>query len=261
MFSSSQQKQLKAPWIPISTSLSFMFKEKKVLLWSMILSLCTVVITWLSFSFATTYVDGLSTGLFEVAEASGSWWTTVKSWLLSGLSLFYLIGTRIICFYLSFLVAYTLTSPGYFFLSHAAEKIYSGQHFDPDAAFTLKGALIDLWEGIKIGLMGVVVTIFGFALNFIPIIGQILLILTYTVYSALIFVDYPASRRRWSLGKKVSWLKNNKFTGLRIGVLPALISLVPVLNIFGMALIFPLMTVHATLNFSNIEIFRKTQTK
>lgn len=261
MRSSSQQKQLKAPWIPITTSLSFLFKEKKVFLWSMILSLCTVIITWGSFSFATHYIDGLSAGLFDVTDAGSSWWSTIKSWLLSGLSLFYLIGTRIICFYLSFLVAYTLTSPGYFFLSHAAEKIYSGQHFDPDAAFTIKGALVDLWEGIKIGFLGVIVTIFGFFLNFIPIIGQILLIFTYTVYSALIFVDYPASRRRWTLRQKITWLRKNKFTSIRIGVLPAFIGLIPVLNIFGMALVFPVMTVHATLNFSNIEIFNKTQNR
>ncbi|CAG35447.1 EI24 domain-containing protein [Desulfotalea psychrophila] len=191
---------------------------------------------------------------FTSGQSSLAWWQIIKDYFFGALRWLYLIGTRIICFYLSFLIAYTLTSPGYFFLSHAAEKIYAGSHFDPDAAFTLKGSLRDLWEGAKIALLGVVVTLVAFSLNFIPLLGQALVILLYTFYSTLIFIDYPASRRQWSLGRKFSWLRNNPFISLRLGIFPALISLVPVINIFGMAFLFPLMTVHATLNFVAIEI-------
>lgn len=39
----------------------------------------------------------------------------------------------------------------------------------------------------------------------------------------------------------------------RLGIFPALISMVPIINIFFMALLFPLFTVHTTLNFIAIE--------
>jgi CysZ protein len=71
------------------------------------------------------------------------------------------------------------------------------------------------------------------------------------------FIDYPASRRRWSLGRKILWLRTHNTRALRIGVLPALISIIPVVNIFAIALLFPLLTIHATLNFSAIELAEK----
>ena len=253
----TSQTTPKTRWIPLSTSLGFMIKNKRVFSWSFVLIIVTITITWITFILSTNYLDSLSLNFFDTQGSTATIWDTVTHWFTKIGAWFYLIGTRIACFYISFLLAYCLTCPGYFFLSHAAEKIYSGEHFDPDAAFTLQGVLIDFWEGIKIAFLGILITIMTFALNFIPIIGHALLIFIYVFYSALIFVDYPASRRRWSLRQKISWLNHNRFTSVRIGLLPAVISLIPVLNIFGMAIIFPIMTVHSTLNFSAIELSRK----
>lgn len=251
------QAQNKPSWIALSTSLGFMFKSKRVFIWSLILIVITIGATWGAFSLGTHYLDMLYLEMFTDQPVPVGWWAIIKSKLWAIISWFYIIGTRIVCFYLSFLLAYCITCPGYFFLSHAAEKIYAGKYFDPDAAFTLKGVLIDLLEGIKIAMLGVVVTFFAFWLNFIPVIGQGTLLLIYTFYSTLIFIDYPASRRRWTLGRKMSWIRENNMIALRIGLAPAVVSLIPFVNIFGMALIFPVMTVHATLNFAAIEIFNK----
>jgi CysZ protein len=64
------------------------------------------------------------------------------------------------------------------------------------------------------------------------------------------FLDYPTSRRRWSLGRKIGWINQHRMAAFYLGILPAVVSLIPILNIFLMALLFPLLTVHATLNFS-----------
>ena len=93
--------------------------------------------------------------------------------------------------------------------------------------------------------------------SFVPVIGQITVFLLYTYYSALMFVDYPTSRRRWSLGEKIGWLNKHRFVAFRLGVFPALLSLIPLLNIFFLALLFPLLTVHTTLNFNVIEHDKK----
>jgi CysZ protein len=73
------------------------------------------------------------------------------------------------------------------------------------------------------------------------------------------FIDYPASSRRWSLGKKIKWLWEHSFSAFRLGFLPAVISMIPILNIFLMAFLFPLLTVHSTLNFSVLESCRDIQ--
>lgn len=243
----------KPPWIPLSHSFAFLLRSRNLMVWSAILVLITVVLTWLGYLLTVDFVDGLTGSFFlSQPEAIGIWgWTKFLGWQLMHWS--FLVVSRIVAFYLAFLVAYTLSAPGYVFLSTATEKKHAGDAFEPDTALNIKGLLIDLWEGLKIGLLGIVVTVMALMANFIPGVGQVVVLLLYTYYSALMFVDYPSSRRRWSLGEKISWLKKNNTQALRLGILPALLSLIPLLNIFCIALIFPLMTVHTTLNFVAIE--------
>ncbi len=158
-----------------------------------------------------------------------------------------------VTFYLAFLLAFSLTTPGYVFLGHAAEKKQKGSTLSPEGAFSLKSIVRDLMEGFKIGAFGVVVAIASIMVSFIPVIGQAAVFLMYTYYSALMFLDYPTSRRGWSLGRKISWLRTHNNTGFRLGFLPALASMIPILNIFLIALLFPVLTVHTTLNFTRIE--------
>lgn len=240
-------------WIPLTHSLAFLLRSKRLMGWSAILVLITVAFTWAGYLVTVDFVDNL-TGSFFLAqpEATGILgWIKYMGWEVMHWA--FLIVSRIVSFYLAFLIAYMLSAPGYVFLSTATEKKHAGEHFEADAALNIKGILIDLFEGVKIGLFGILVTIAALMANFIPVVGQIVVLLLYTYYSALMFVDYPSSRRRWSLGQKISWLKSHNKQSLRLGIFPAVISLVPVLNIFLIAMIFPLMTVHTTLNFVAIE--------
>ncbi len=251
----NNQKQLPttAKWIPLSYSFAFLMRSRKLLFYSVLLALFTVAATWAGYLFTVDFVEGM-TGTFFLnqPEAAGIWgWTKYSGWVV--MKWIFLIITRVVSFYLAFLVAYTLSAPGYVFLSTATEKIHEGKNFEADAALNIKGLLIDLLEGVKIALFGIVVTIAAIAANFIPVIGQIVVFLLYTYYSTLMFLDYPSSRRRWSLGRKIGWIRQHNRPALRLGVFPALISFVPLLNIFFMAMIFPLMTVHTTLNFTAIE--------
>lgn len=251
--SSTPRISAPAKWIPLSYSFSFILRSKRLMAWSAFLILMTAAFTWAGYLLTVDFVDGLTGNFFLTQpEAAGIWgWTKYLGWVV--IKWLFLIISRIVAFYLAFLVAYTLSSPGYVFLSTTAEKIQAGEHFEPDAALNLKGILVDLLEGIKIAAFGILVTIAALAANFIPGIGQVVVFLLYTYYSTLMFVDYPTSRRRWSLGQKINWLRSHSTPSFRLGFFPALVSIVPVLNIFLMAIIFPLMTVHSTLNFAAIE--------
>lgn len=253
--SSSSMPPHQAPvkWIPLGSSIAFLLRSPKLLGWSLLLVLLTFALTWGAYLLTIAYVDGQTAAFFQqVPEAVGIWgWMKHFGWLVMKWTFF--IISRIVAFYLAFILAYTLSAPGYVFLSSAAEKKHAGQAFEEDAAFTLKGIVVDLVEGLKIGILGLVVTVVALTLNFIPLLGQVLVLLLYAYYSALMFLDYPTSRRRWSLGRKIGWLRRHGSKAFRLGILPAVISLIPVVNIFLMALIFPFLTVHITLNFSVLE--------
>jgi CysZ protein len=244
-------------WIPLSRSLLLMISRKQLFGWSLMLFLVTILLTWLGYLVTVDFMDGLTGSFMATAPATDTLWGWIKhkGWLVG--SWLFLIVSRIVAFYFAFLIAYTLTTPGYAFLSAAAEKLHAGELFDADAGFTMAGIIRDIFEGIKIALFGIGVTVAALMVNFIPGIGQVVVVLLYSFYSTLMFIDYPASRRRWSLGEKLAWLRNHNSKALRIGLLPALISMIPVVNIFAIALLFPLLTIHATVNFSTIELAHK----
>lgn len=245
--------QAPVKWIPLGSSLLFLLRSPKLLGWSLLLVLLTFGFTWGGYLLIVGYVDDqVSRFLQQAPEAAGVWgWMKHMGWMIMKWTLVFV--SRIVAFYVAFLLAYTLSAPGYVFLSSAAEKKHAGKAFAEDAALTFKGILTDILEGLKIGVLGLVVTMAALAVGFIPLFGQVIVLLLYTYYSALMFVDYPASRRRWSLGRKIGWLRSHSTSAFRLGILPAALSLVPLLNIFLMALVFPLFTVHTTLNFSALE--------
>ncbi len=246
-----------APWIPLSSSLAFMIRHGRLLGWSLILFVITFSLTWAGYLFTVDFIQDLTGNFFINAPDTDTVWGWIKhkGWVIS--SWLFTIVSRIVAFYLAFLLAYSISTPGYVFLSTAAEKLHAGEYFDPDASLTLAGFLRDIFEGIKIAAFGIIVTIVALFINFIPGIGQVAIFLLYTYYSALMFIDYPASRRRWSLGEKIRWLRINSSPAFRIGILPAFVSMIPIVNIFAMALFFPILTIHATLNFSAIELAGK----
>jgi len=241
-------------YIPLLTSIGFLFSKKRLLGWSLILFLATIFFTWIGYQLSVGFVDNLTGNFFnnppETTTIIG--WLKYSGWIVG--KWLYLFMSRILAFYIAFLLAYTLTSPGYSLLSTSAEKLQAGEHFEDDGGLTMGGIALALFEGLKIALFGILVTIAALLANFIPLFGQIFAFLLITYYSALMFLDYPASRRRWSLGRKLAWLKTHSGHSLRMGLLPALVSMIPIINIFLMAMLFPFLTVHATLNFTNLEI-------
>ena len=240
-------------WIPFFSSIAFIFCHVRLLGWSALLVAATGLFTWFGYFEAIRLVDGLTGHFFQTAPASAGivGWLTVKGWVI--LKYLFLMITRIAAFYLAFLTAYCLTTPGYVFLSGTAEHIYFGRKGAQQNRLSPISLLVDLWEGIKIGIVGLLVTVVALAVNFIPVVGQALVFLIYVFYSALMFIDYPASNKRWSLGQKINWVKKHYRRAFRLGIFPALISLIPLINVLFMAVLFPLFTVHTTLNFIAVQ--------
>jgi len=247
------QNQTPSPWIPIKHSLRLLLTRKQLLAISGLLFMVTTLLTWLGYQLSINFIDNFTSHFFTDSLTATSIWDWVKNQLVMVLKWLYLILSRMIAFYLAFMLAYTVTTPGYVLLSTSAEKLNAGEDFEPLTGLLMTNILYDLLEGIKIGLLGLIITPVVLIVNFIPIIGQLIGFLLYGYYSTIMFVDYPSSRRRWSLGQKISWVKTHPKIALRLGLIPAIISMIPVINIFFMALLFPLFTIHTTLNFTAIE--------
>jgi CysZ protein len=240
-------------WIPLWSSLGLLCRSPKLLGWSFLMVVLTFGLTWGGYVLAVGFVDGLTAGFFQQPPDAAGFFGWIKHLGWQAMKWTFFLVTRIIAFYMAFLLAYTLSAPGYVFLSSSAEKRYAGDAFEKDAPLSPRGILVDILEGLKIGILGLMVTVLALTVGFIPIFGQIAVLLLYTGYSTLMFLDYPTSRRRWSLGRKLGWLRRHGRASLRLGVFPAVVSLVPIVNIFLMALLFPLFTVHTTLNFVALE--------
>ncbi|MDR2550925.1 MAG: EI24 domain-containing protein [Desulfobulbus sp.] len=240
-------------WVPFSTSCAFLFRHPRLLGVSLLLVLLTGTFTWLGYLFTVDLINHFTGAFFTTPPTVEKFWHWPLLWGWTALKWGFLLLTRVAAFYLAFILAYSLTTPGYAFLSTWAGNRYCVQAGEGEAVFSLAGALVDLREGLKIGAMGLVVTAGALFANFVPVIGQVTVFVLYSYYSALMFVDYPASRYRWTLGQKLGWLRLHSGQAFRLGIFPALISMVPLLNIFLMALFFPLFTIHTTLNFLTIE--------
>jgi len=240
-------------WVPFSTSCAFLFRHPRLLGWSLLLVLLTGILTWLGYHFSVNLIDHFTGSFFTTPPTVEHFWHWPVRWGWIATKWLYLLLTRTVASYLAFVLAYSLTTPGYAFLSTWTGNRYCSQAREGEAVFSLAGALIDLREGIKVGAVGVVVTVVSLFANFVPVVGQVAVFMLYAYYSALMFLDYPASRYRWTMGQKLGWLRSHGGCAFRLGFFPAMISMVPVLNIFVMALFFPLFTIHATLNFLVIE--------
>jgi len=241
------------PWVPFSYSLFFLFRNPRLLGWSLILVVLTGSLTWLGYLLSVDLISQVTGSFFSTPPTVEKFWHWPLLWGWTGLKWIFFVLSRVIAFYVAFILAYTLTTPGYVFLSTWAGNRYCEQAGQGEATFTLSGALIDLREGVKIGAMGMMVTVVALFANFIPVIGQVSVFVLYAFYSALMFVDYPSSRYRWTLGQKLSWIRLHSGQAFRLGLFPAMLSMIPLLNIFLMALFFPLFTIHTTLNFLVIE--------
>ncbi len=246
------------------SALFFLFGHIGLVVWSFVLVAVTGFFTWLGYLEAVKLISSMTGSFFQSAPVCSGilGWFECKGWII--MKFVFVLITRITSFYLAFLLAYCITSPGYVFLSGATEKKYAvhnrrlnpydrEKYFFDRAKSKISIILTDFVEGIKIGLLGIFVTIIAIVVNFIPVIGQIMVFLIYVFYSALMFIDYPASNRHWNLKQKIKWTMVHYRRSFRIGVLPALVSMIPVINIMLMALLFPLFTVHTTLNFIMTE--------
>lgn len=235
------------------------FKNGKLTVASLAVVLAMIVITIFSYHQISSWISSLTAPFFDKEPLTESFFDYIYffGWVIT--RIVFKAVAAIVVFYAAFIFSYTITSPLYSFISIIAEDIYFGRPED-DADFTIEGILEDVLQALKIAGMALIFTVFAFFVNFVPVIGQITAVAIYIVINSLMLLDFPTSRRRWSLSEKTVWVRKNLITTLRIGSFPTIISMIPFVNSFILAFLFPLFVVHATMNFASVEK-AKTETE
>lgn len=233
-------------------SVKHLFSNGKLVVASLAAVLFMIVLSILMYHQISSWFSSLTVSFFSkppVLDAFFDYIYYAGWWIIKVLFKGIVI---IVSFYISFVISYTTCSPLYSFISIIAEDIHFGKP-DDNADFNFEGVVEDVFQAMKIAGITVLLSIGAFFINFIPVIGQIMAIAIYVWANSLMLIDFPASRRRWKMKRKLLWTKKNPVASLRIGALPTLLSMLPFINIILIAFLFPLLVVHSTLNFVAYE--------
>ena len=247
----SKQSGTKTNWIPLRDNLRFLLKHPQLLALTTILLASTILLTFLGYSFVISFFEDLTRAFFKTVPSGKTAWDSVYRFGWYVLQWVYLISTRLIAFYIALLVGYSITAPGYMFLSNSVEKIDETGSMDGEQ-FEIEMLVDDLFEGLKIAGVGILIAIFLFFITFVPVFGIIVAFIVLSFYSALMFIDFPTSKRHWTLSQKFRWIYVHPLVSARLGFIPALVGIIPILNVVFIAFLFPLFTVHTTRNFTLI---------
>lgn len=240
-------------------SVKYLFSNGKLVVASLAAVLFMILLSILMYHQISSWFNSLTVSFFNKPPELkafldyliyGGWW--IVKVLFKAIVI-------IVSFYVSFVISYTVCSPLYSFISIIAEDIHFGKP-DDDADFTFEGIVEDVFQAMKIAGVTVVLSIVAFVINFIPVVGQIMAVGIYVWANSLMLIDFPASRRRWAMKRKLLWTKENPIASMRIGTLPTLLSMIPFINIIFLAFLFPLMVVHSTLNFVAYENRKQKET-
>lgn len=174
-----------------------------------------------SWNDATGWVGGLLTALRWLIE------------LIAGL-LITLLGLVLVL-----VVSSIVAAPFNDALSEAVERILTGESAPP---FSLRRMMADLVRSVRLELLKVLVyvTVVGpmfLASFFIPGLGQVISLIGFAltaVYLGIDYVDWPAARRNWSVGDRVSFTRRQLPAVAGFGTGVWLLLFIPLINLLFM---------------------------
>jgi CysZ protein len=205
--------------------------------------LITAVALFGVFYGAGSYYDDLGDAVWSWMPAS---WGEATGWvatLLSALRWFINLVLGLLLALLGLVLVVILSSivaaPFNDALSEAVEQILTGQSAPP---FAFKRMLADIVRTIRLEILKVLVyaAVVGpmFLASFVvPGIGQILSLVGFAltaIYLGIDYVDWPAARRDWSVGERVTFARQRLAAVAGFGTGVWVLLFVPLVNLFFM---------------------------
>jgi CysZ protein len=211
--------------------INLFFKHPKIIIFSIVPFVINLLIYGTIFIFTYKWIIGTSGDITGASGNASLWWQEVLNVLL-------LIVTFIVLLFLCYLTFVTLgsliTAPFNEKISCLVEEIVTKEKVKYDVGFWK-----DAWLSIKAEFLKIIfylsILIPILSLNLIPVVGSILSVILGTLfsffYNALDFLDYPMTRKFFTLRKKISVVMSKKMLSVGFGSSVFIIMFLPVINV------------------------------
>jgi len=213
-------------------SLSFFFKQPKIILYSMIPMVINLIIYGTIFYFSYSWIIGTSGELTGANNLEATWFQEVLHFFILIFSFMLLL---LVCYLVFITVGGIINAPFAEHISQLVEEIVTRIKYDNKLNF-----LQDAWYSIKaesfklIFYFSVIIPLFF--VNFIPMIGSVLATILGIIfsffYNALDYLDYPMTRRFYRLKRKIKVTHSGGLLSYGFGCMAFLMLFLPVLNVF-----------------------------
>lgn len=212
-------------------SIKFYLKQPKLVLYSIVPLIINLIIYGTIFALSYNYLIGYSNKITGSGNIDAAWWQELLNILLL-VVLFLLV--LVVCYLAFITIGNLITAPFNEKISQYTEMIITGKAVEYDVGFWK-----DAFLSVKAELMKIIfylsILIPIFLLNLIPVIGSVLSaslgVLFSFFYNALDFLDYPMTRKFFTLKKKINTVSSRKMLSMGFGCCVFFMMFLPIINV------------------------------
>ncbi len=248
------------PLITFKDTAKHIISDGKLPVFFLASALIMIFISIFLYHVVFSFISGLTAPFYSIPPLVEEWYHHFRLLGWSVLKFFFNMSTTVFIFYVTFLIAYVLCSPLYSFISFVSENIFEGKP-EEDNEFSFDFVHEDILQSLKLAGLSAGVILYLFFVNFVPVIGQILVFFLYPVLNTFLLIDFFAARKGWTFMSRFMWLKKNWFMVFVMGGIVMFITLIPLANNILAAFAFPFFVVYSSINMAVIEKHKNRQKK
>lgn len=198
-----------------------LLRAPRILLWLIPPLVITLLFDVLALYFGYGWLcAGMASLLPESWDAP---WLQALIGVFSAIAVIFLLGWSFAWVYL------TMTSPFQDFISAAVEReIHGVAGPEPEG---WKGFLRSIWQSVVQAIVLTVLTLLFLVVGLVPVLGAIVLFLWSAFALGYAFVSIPSGRMAQRFSERLAFARRHRGAVLGLGVVIAMVSLVPILNV------------------------------
>ncbi len=208
------------------------FRYPKLIAISIIPIFVNIAIYWTAFFLTYSKIAGYSGSITGAEHPDAGFWSELLQLLFLVVTALMLL---IICYFIFVIAGSIITAPFNENLSLIIEEKTTGMKSDYNPGF-IKDISNSMGAELKKISFYIAILFVIFLLGVIPIIGSILSVVLGTVfsffYNALDFIDYPMTRRYYTLRQKIKIVYSKFPLSMGFGCTAFLLMFLPVINVF-----------------------------
>ena len=141
----------------------------------------------------------------------------------------------------------TITSPFQDFISAAVEReVHGSAGPEPEG---WKGFLRSIWQSVVQAIVLTLLTLIFLVLGLVPLLGAILFFIWSAFALGYAFVSIPSGRMALRFSERLAFVRRHRGAVLGLGVVIAIISLLPILNVICL----PIFVIAGTLLYLDVH--------